>query len=254
MLVTAAVVSVVLVVDDGTIAGSDDADPSAQSGDPSASATPTPRPDPTAGQAPHLDALGVIQTTGVSGATVALTFDDGPSPEYTPRVLDILDDHQVRATFCLTGTGAKAHPEVVKDIAERGHALCDHTISHDLGLSERDDERIRSEIGGTLDYIHAVVPEAKVKFFRAPGGNFAANVNAVATSYGQAPLGWSVDPRDWTESRADAVRTTVLAEVVPGSIVLLHDGGGDQTATVAALGDIISALRDAGYEFVIPTP
>jgi peptidoglycan/xylan/chitin deacetylase (PgdA/CDA1 family) len=96
------------------------------------------------------------------------------------------------------------------------------------------------------------VPEIEVPFFRAPGGNFSAVVNTVAASYDQAPLGWSVDPKDWREPGAHHIYAAVMAGVAPGSIVLLHDGGGDQSDTVAALGEIISALHDAGYEFVIP--
>jgi peptidoglycan-N-acetylglucosamine deacetylase len=91
-----------------------------------------------------------------------------------------------------------------------------------------------------------------VPFYRAPGGNFSAEVIAVAADYGQQPLGWSIDPRDWTEPGMDAIKTAVLDGVSPGSVVLLHDGGGDQSETVDALDGIITALRAAGYEFVIP--
>jgi peptidoglycan-N-acetylglucosamine deacetylase len=252
MLVTAAVVSVVLVVDDATTARSgavDEPTPAAQT---TAPATGVPTVAPTAAPLPHRDAIGVIQTTGAPGPTVALTFDDGPSVEFTPQVLDILDRHDVAATFCVVGKNAQAHPELVKEIADRGHALCGHTITHDLHLPDRTEQQIRAEIGGTAEYIRAAVPDAKVPFYRAPGGNFTTDVIAVAASHGQQPLGWSVDPRDWTEPGADAILTTVLDGVRPGSVVLLHDGGGDQSETVEALDGIITALRAAGFEFVIP--
>jgi peptidoglycan/xylan/chitin deacetylase (PgdA/CDA1 family) len=183
---------------------------------------------------------------------VALTFDDGPSAVYTPQVLDILDRREVTAIFCVVGSAAQAHPEIIEDIVEGGHVLCDHTVSHDLDLSTRAEQAMREEIGGTLDSIHAAAPDIEVPFFRAPGGHFSAGVNTVAASYDQEPLGWSVDPRDWKEPGADRIHATVVAGVTPGSIVLLHDGGGDQSDTVAALDDIITALDDAGYEFVIP--
>jgi peptidoglycan/xylan/chitin deacetylase (PgdA/CDA1 family) len=121
-----------------------------------------------------------------------------------------------------------------------------------LHLADRTEKQIRREIGGTLDHIRAAVPDAKVPFYRAPGGNFSANVIAIAASYEQQPLGWSVDPRDWTDAGTEEIRTAVLDQAVPGSIVLLHDGGGDQATTVAALDGIIAALRAAGYVFVIP--
>jgi peptidoglycan-N-acetylglucosamine deacetylase len=252
MLVTAAVVSVVLVVDDATTASSGDV---AQS-TPPATAIPTATSLPTMGESavpvPHRDALGVIQTTAVAGRTVALTFDDGPSPKYTVQVLDILDQHEVKATFCVVGTSVEAYPELVREIADRGHTLCDHTLTHDLHLGERGEQRIRTEIGTTLEHILAAVPGAEVPFYRAPGGNFSTAVNAVAASYDQQPLGWSVDPRDWADRSADSIRSTILDEVTPGSIVLLHDGGGDQSETVTALEKVIAALHDADFEFVIP--
>jgi peptidoglycan/xylan/chitin deacetylase (PgdA/CDA1 family) len=265
ILVTAAFVGSVLVVDDATTARSGDFDrptPPARStalatAVPTANPTVIPTADPTADATgepiPHRDDMGVIQTTGTLGRTVALTFDDGPSPKHTPEVLDILDQHDVKATFCLVGTSAKEHPELVKRIADRGHTLCDHTNTHDLELADRTQTEVRTEIGSTVEYIRAAVPDAEVPFYRAPGGNFSADVIAIAAAFGQQPLGWSVDPRDWTDSGADEIRTTVLELTAPGSVVLLHDGGGDQSETVDALDGIIAALRAAGYEFVIPS-
>ena len=253
MVVTAALVSAVLIVDDATSAAPPSAEPSAT---PVANDVPTPFPTLAPGTdppLPHRDARGVIQTTGGEAATVALTFDDGPSPNYTPQVLSILDKHDIKATFCVVGRNATAHPDLMREIADRGHTLCDHTVTHDLGLPTRDGERIHTEIGGALDAIHVAVPEIEVPFYRAPGGNFATNVIDVAAGYGLEPLGWSVDPRDWTEPGADAIQTTVVEGIGPGSIVLLHDGGGDQAGTVAALDGIIIALKGLGYQFVIPT-
>jgi peptidoglycan-N-acetylglucosamine deacetylase len=261
MLVTAAFVGSVLVVDDATTARSGDFDRPTPPARSTASAAAVPAADPTAVSTadstgepvPHRDDMGVIQTTGTPGRTVALTFDDGPSPKHTPEVLDILGQHDVKATFCLVGTSAKEHPELVKKIANRGHTLCDHTNTHDLELPGRTETQVRTEIGSTVEYIRAAVPDAEVPFYRAPGGNFSAEVIAVAAAYGQQPLGWSVDPRDWTDSGADEILTTVLDLTAPGSVVLLHDGGGDQSETVDALDGIIAALRAAGYEFVIPS-
>ena len=256
ILITVVVVSLVFVVDNaagGNVDNVSAAGELAAADQPTepAAALPSAAADPVV-LPPQRDALGVINTTGAPGRTVALTFDDGPSPIYTPQVLDVLDTHGITATFCVVGTAAQAHPQIVEDIVNRGHTLCDHTISHDLELSTRDEQRIRAEIEGTLDSIYAAVPEIEVPFFRAPGGNFSAVVNTMAASYDQAPLGWSVDPKDWREPGANHIYAEVMARVTPGSIVLLHDGGGDQSDTVAALDDIASALHDAGYEFVIP--
>ncbi|HJU97601.1 MAG TPA: polysaccharide deacetylase family protein [Jiangellaceae bacterium] len=256
MLVTGVVASLVFVVDN--VAGGK-VDDVAVAGELPAtdqpSEPPTASPSAAADAAvlpPQRNALGAITTTGVPGRTVALTFDDGPSDVYTSQVLDILDAHDVTAIFCVVGAAAQAYPEIIEDIVDGGHTLCDHTVSHDLKLSTRAEEAMRDEIGGTLDSIRAAAPDIEVPFFRAPGGYFSAGVNAVAASYEQEPLGWSVDPRDWKAPGADRIYEVVMGGVTPGSIVLLHDGGGDQSETVAALDDIISALDDAGYEFVIP--
>lgn len=199
-----------------------------------------------------VDEIGTRRLTGRSGTTVALTFDDGPHPRHTPEVLAILGEHGVVATFCVVGHMVEAQPDLVRRIAEEGHALCDHTTSHDMELRNRSAERIQDEIAGTLAAITAAAPGAEVPFFRAPGGHFAENLNEVATSLGQVPLGWSIDTRDWRQPGAAEIRDRVLHEAHPGAVVLMHDGGGDRTGTVEALPGIISGLADLGYEFVVP--
>ena len=105
-----------------------------------------------------LDVPGVIRTTGRSGQTVALTFSSGPDPLYTPDILDILDAHGVKATFCILGTQAEEHPQLVEQIAAEGHVLCDHTMTYDYALAARDDATIQAEIEGGLSAIRAAVP------------------------------------------------------------------------------------------------
>lgn len=200
----------------------------------------------------EVDDAGTRRLNGRDGRTVALTFDDGPHPEQTPRVLRILREYDVTATFCLVGEMARLYPKLVREIADEGHRLCDHTITHDSALPERDPDRIEDEIGGTLAAIDDAVPGADVPFFRAPGGNFAANVNEIAAGLDQVPLGWSVDPGDWRKPGARAIHDYVAEHVHAGAIVLLHDGGGDRTGTIEALPAIIETLLDADYEFVVP--
>lgn len=200
----------------------------------------------------EVDKAGTRRLTGRDGATVALTFDDGPHPEQTPQVLRILRQYEIKATFCLVGEMARLYPKLVQEIADEGHRLCDHTVSHDTSLPDRDPDVIDDEIAGTLAAIDDAVPGVAVPFFRAPGGNFAANVNEVAAGHDQVPLGWSVDPGDWRKPGARAIHDYVAEHIHPGAIVLLHDGGGDRAGTVAALPAIIETLRAAGYEFVLP--
>jgi peptidoglycan-N-acetylglucosamine deacetylase len=199
-----------------------------------------------------LDVPGVIRTTGRSGQTVALTFSSGPDPLYTPDILAILDAHGVKATFCILGTQAEEHPQLVEQIAAEGHVLCDHTMTYDYALAARDDATIRAEIEGGLSAIRAAVPDASVPFFRAPGGNFSAKLVDIAASFDQASLGWNVDPRDWETPGAAAIRASVVDAVQPGSIVVLHDEGPNRGGTVEALPGIIEDLTAEGYQFVTP--
>ncbi|HSI92806.1 MAG TPA: polysaccharide deacetylase family protein [Jiangellaceae bacterium] len=217
--------------------------------------TPTARPAPAAAPRPEFDSLGTRHLTGRPGRTVALTFDDGPEPTYTPQVLAILGEYGVTAMFCVTGERVREHPEIVRQIHAGGHALCNHTVTHDLDLRHRPDRVIHDEIGGALAAIHEVVPGADVTHFRAPGGYFAPNVNVVAEHYGHTPLGWSVDPQDWREPGPAAIRSHVVDAIHAEAVVLLHDAGqdgADRSGTVAALPGIIEALDELGYAFVLP--
>ncbi|WP_162606280.1 polysaccharide deacetylase family protein [Jiangella asiatica] len=211
-----------------------------------------PAGDSTAAPVAEVDSVGTRHLTGREGRTVALTFDDGPHPDFTPQVLRILRDNEVTATFCVVGEMARNQPDLVREIVEQGHTLCDHTVSHDAKLPSRDESVIEDEIVGALAAIHDAVPDVEVPFYRAPGGNFAENVNAVAGELGQTPLGWSIDPGDWRKPGPRTIHDYVAEAIHPGAVVLLHDGGGDRSGTVAALPDLIQTLRVAGYEFVVP--
>ncbi len=183
---------------------------------------------------------GTITSTGRRGRTIALTFSTGPDPGSTAQVLDLLDEHGVDATFCVLGANAREQPELIRRIAAEGHALCDR------GLGQ--------EIGPTLDAIIAAAPAATVPFFRAPGGDFSPRLNDIAASYGQVPLGWSIDIADSAGPGTRAIVDSVMDRVEPGAVVLLRDGGQGRSGTVAVLEDLIIDLHDAGYELVIPAP
>ncbi len=187
-----------------------------------------------------------------SPPAVALTFDDGPDPRWTPDVLDLLRRHGAVATFCVVGAQVAAHPDLVRDIVAAGHRLCDHTRTHDEGLAARSAEDMADEIVGARDDLAAVV-DAHVAYFRAPGGNWSPDVLELAVGSGMQPLGWSVDPRDWRRPGATAIVEAVQREVRPGAVILLHDGGGRREQTVAALARLLPWLVDHGYGFAFPT-
>ena len=132
--------------------------------------------------------------------------------------------------------------------------LCDQGLGHDVGLATRSDDRIRREIGLTLDAITATAPRATVSFFRAPGGDFSSHLNDIAAAYGQVPLGWSIDIADSAGPGARAIVDSVMDRVEPGAVILLHDGGPGRSTTVAVLDILIGELHTAGYAFVVPAP
>jgi peptidoglycan/xylan/chitin deacetylase (PgdA/CDA1 family) len=197
------------------------------------------------------DALDVRRVTG--SADVALTFDDGPSPAWTPKLLDLLRANRVKATFCLVGAQVHKYPALVARIVREGHVLCNHSWTHDVKLGTLPAAQIRADLIRTNTEIRTAVPGAKIPFFRQPGGRWTPAVVATVRALGMIPLGWDVDPRDWEKPPARTIEQRVLTGVRPGSIVLLHDGGGDRAQTVAACRDVLTQLRDR-FRFVPMLP
>ncbi|MEH0969633.1 polysaccharide deacetylase family protein [Micromonospora sp. CPCC 205546] len=193
-----------------------------------------PQPGPADGP------FGTQTTSGT--ALVALTFDDGPDPQYTPQVLALLRQHQVRATFCVVGENAQRHPDLIRAIAADGHTLCNHSWNHDVTLGQRSLGAIRADLLRTSAAIRAAVPDAPIAYYRQPGGAWTGQVVSVSHELGMTPLHWTVDPEDWEVPGAGRIAATVVAGVVPGSVVLLHDAGGDRQGTVDALHHILPEL------------
>lgn len=181
------------------------------------------------GGGPH----GTRRTTGFGFA--ALTFDDGPDPRWTPQVLELLREHDVQATFCVIGQYAEAHPELIKQIAEEGHTLCNHSWDHDFSLGHRPADQIRADLERTNEAIRAGAPGVRISYYRQPGGAWTDRVVQVATELGMASLHWDVDPADWRTPGARTIAETLRNGTAEESIVLLHDGGGDRSGTVRAL-------------------
>jgi peptidoglycan/xylan/chitin deacetylase (PgdA/CDA1 family) len=183
---------------------------------------------------------------------VALTFDDGPSG-YTPQLLDMLAQYHIKATFCLIGRQVPEYPDIVKRIVADGHTLCNHTWTHDEQLRTRTPDRIRWELQQTSDAIHAIVPGAPIKYFRNPGGNFSAQTVSIAASMGMKSIYWSVDPQDWRRPGVQPIINNVLNHTGQGSIVLMHDGGGDRSQTMTACKTILPNLASRFTLIALPT-
>lgn len=231
--------------------GDIDAPPPADDGVESSSASPEPE---TAGDAAGTssDWPDDVRATLPSDPVprVALTFDDGPDPVWTPKVLDVLARHDAVATFCVVGERMSGNETLLRRIHEEGHTLCNHTASHDYGLPARPPDQVRDEIASVQAQLAAAVPDARVAAFRAPGGRFSATVVSSADALGLDAWAWSIDTQDWRTADRDAIVASVLDHVAPGSVVLLHDSGGDRSATVAALDEMLPVLTAAGYQLV----
>ncbi|MEV5763125.1 polysaccharide deacetylase family protein [Micromonospora sp. NPDC052213] len=196
----------------------------------------SPSGTPTGADGPY----GTQTTSGTS--QVALTFDDGPDPQYTPQVLALLREHHVRATFCVVGENAQSHPDLIRAIVADGHTLCNHSWNHDVTLGQQSPETIRADLLRTSEAIRAAVPNAPIAYYRQPGGAWTGSVVSVSRELGMTPLHWTVDPADWETPGASRIAGMVLTNVEPGSVVLLHDAGGDRQGTVDALYEILPAL------------
>ncbi|MFD0597438.1 polysaccharide deacetylase family protein [Catellatospora coxensis] len=137
----------------------------------------------------------LIEAARGDGDVVSLTFDDGPNPADTHRLLDVLRGHDVRAVFCLQGDQVERHPETVRRIVADGHTLCNHSMHHD-DMSTWTPERIAADLRETDAAIRRALPHARIPYFRAPYGAWGQSP-AVAAALGMRPLGWRLAVADW---------------------------------------------------------
>lgn len=182
---------------------------------------------------------------------VALTFDDGPNPRYTPKILEILEAANVQATFCVVGWMARRHPNLIRAIHKGGHVLCDHTEHHMHNLARESGRVIGAEMDSVAELIESITGQAPA-FYRSPEGSMSRFVINSANRRGMRVLGWSVDPHDFRTRSPEVILDRILDAVSPGAIILLHDGGIDRSATVAQLPILIKELRERGYDFRTP--
>jgi peptidoglycan-N-acetylglucosamine deacetylase len=179
---------------------------------------------------------------------VALTFDDGPWPSQTEQVLDILSEANVKASFFMVGYLVERYPEMARRVVEEGHLVGNHTQSHTI-LTRQSGEVVRDQIvsgSSTLQNVTGVTPT----WFRPPGGGMNATVLQESHRMGMDLVMWDVDPQDWRRPGVEPMLQNMRANIGPGSVVLLHDGGGDRTQTIEALPVIIEELKAEGYMFV----
>lgn len=167
-----------------------------------------------------------------------LTFDDGPQQEWTPKVLAVLTKHRAKATFFVLGREVAAHPDLVETTRSMGHTIGNHTWDHPM-LTRLTPAKIREEIRTGV----------ASQCFRPPYRDTNATVATVAASYQQRQVLWDVDTNDWEKPGAAKIEQAIMTGARPGAIILMHDGGGNRTQTVAALDQALTKLTRQGYTF-----
>lgn len=193
--------------------------------------------------------VGTITGVHTADRVAALTFDDGPHPVHTPRLLDVLERHGVRATFFMVGDRARRHPGIVERAAAAGHTIANHSWNHPSFVYVSGRARWRQ----IRSCQRALAPHG-ARLFRSPGGHQTPRSVLDARILGFTVIGWDIDPRDYTDRSADEIAGHVARELRPGSIVVLHDSiyhdpSIDRTPTLEAVDTILSSA-DRDYEFV----
>ena len=186
---------------------------------------------------------------------IALTFDDGPWPESSRQILEILNANGAHATFFAIGNQCKDNATVLKQIADAGNQIATHSYDHADGSGQGVNMTLMSaneqiaEITKGFDAIEGVLGYQVSRVMRAPGGNYYGPMVETLSSQVKAEIGWDVDTLDWSRPGVDAIVQRILS-VQPGQIVLMHDGGGERSQTVEALRIALPQLREQGYRFV----
>jgi len=185
---------------------------------------------------------------GNQSKKIALTFDDGPHPRYTPEILGILEEYGIKATFFVVGQNVGYYPDLVKAELDAGHEVGNHTFSHaNLRLSEYD--AVCREIGQTERLIYENT-DFRARLLRPPEGVYSQTVCDAAADCDYTIVLWSIDTKDWAHNPSERIAEQVLSEVKGGDIILFHDFIAKDSPTPDALRKIIPELLAEGYEFV----
>ena len=222
---------------------------------PVARALATPIPTPPALSGDNVNATipaGVRENIFFNGNTslheIALTFDDGPHPIYTLQVLHILQEYGVKATFFCIGRQVLPYASIVAQVSRAGNVIADHTWDH-FDMTRLSIAGMQWELNRTANAI-TLATGVRPVLFRPPYGYINTTVKNVSTQLGLTPIMWNVDPSDWRLPGTDAIVQRVLANTGNGSVILMHDGGGNRSQTVQALPQIIAGLQQRGFRFV----
>jgi len=202
---------------------------------------PTDVPAPNAAGAPKI----TVSQCNVDGPHIAITFDDGPHGTNTPRLLDMLKQRKIHATFFMVGQCVAEYPAIVKRMVAEGHEVANHSWSHPQ-LSSMTEASVREQLQRTHDAIIAACGVAP-KTMRPPFGAFTARQRAWSHGeWGYKCILWDVDPLDWKVRNAEHVKNEILKAAVPGSIILAHD---IHKSTIDAMPETLDGLLAKGFKF-----
>jgi peptidoglycan/xylan/chitin deacetylase (PgdA/CDA1 family) len=203
---------------------------------------PTPTGSNTPGKTSTGAGIPLAKPTAAAAAgnakVIFLTFDDGPDPVWTPKILKILAKYGAKATFFELGQRIQAHPGLRKQVLAGGHTIGNHSISH---------PRL-TKVSAARRH-HEIFDGPKSRCFRPPYGASNPKVRADIKAAGMTQVLWNVDPRDWARPGTSAIVQNILNHARHRNIVLMHDGGGDRSQTVAALAKVLPTLKARGYSF-----
>jgi peptidoglycan/xylan/chitin deacetylase (PgdA/CDA1 family) len=197
-------------------------------------------------QATAEDPSITFNSVHVDGPYIAMTFDDGPSATLTPKLLDLLAAHHIKATFFVIGENVAEHPEIVARAAREGHEIGNHSWSHP-NFGKMSDDSVRSQLRRTDDAIRSATG-SRPTLMRPPYGSITPREKHwIHDEFGYRVILWDVDPLDWKRPGPAVVRNRILKETQPGSIVLSHD---IHPATIEAMPSTLDALEAKGFKFV----
>lgn len=179
--------------------------------------------------------------------TVALTFDDGPNPTFTPQILTILKKYNIKATFFVVGANAKKYPELIKAIHDQGHVIGNHSQTHPM-LTKIPEAQLQNEIIKPSEIIVSIIG-IKPKCLRYPFGASNSHVRAEIRSHGMMPLPMGFNSFDYDRPGTEKIITWVLKNAYSKQVILMHDGFAKREQTVAALPVIIEGIQKKGLGF-----
>ena len=202
----------------------------------------------SANKGQDLDHYDVYRKNENQYMKIALTFDDGPHPKLTPRILDVLDKFNVKATFFTVGVNVHYYQDVFEDIVLRGHEIGNHTYTHPH-VSRIDTNTLRSEVEECEKEIYEH-GEYMTKLFRPPEGMIDNGVTALLHELDYKVILWDIDTRDWDHTTPENIAKMVIEKASSGNIILMHDYISYNSPTVRALELFLPVLIEKGYRFV----